>query len=393
MNTIIYLQSAYCECNDAEIHGVFRWARRAKWSVRVIPYAEAAASRLQERRGKAGVPSLCKLIDFWRPAGAIVDCGAAVGLLEPSDFGALPVVFLDCSTPIGGVAVRSDGGKIGESAVQELLSLGFRNYAFVPWIRPLGWSRERGDVFVGGIRANGLPCHCFSWNGESTEVEMLRSLTDWLGKLPRPVGVFAANDYIASLVVSCAGSLRLHLPDDMAVLGVDNDIRICELSHPTISSVSPDFEGAGYMAAQLLDGMIRHPGTRPKDAFFGVDRIVRRESTRLLVRKDRRIETVLDFIHKSAHEGITPTAVAARMGCSRRLLEMRFREMTGHTMLDEIRAVRMERAKRMLAQSDVSIEDVARLCGYEDSGTFRRAFTQEVGASPSFYRKHGEKRP
>ena len=390
MRTIVYFQSAYCECNDAEIHGVFRWARKAQWNVQVIPYAEAAASRLQTKQDERGVPPVGKLVDFWRPEGAIVDCGAAVGLLKPADFGTLPVVFLDCSTRIDGVAVRSDSGAIGESAARELLSLGFPNYAFVPWIEPLGWSRERGDVFVGCVRLNSLPCHCFSWNAKTkSEVSMRRQLTDWLGKLPLPVAVFAANDYLASLLVSSARSLQLRLPDDVAVLGVDNDARICELSSPTISSVCPDFEGAGYRAATLLEEMIRNPGARPKDVYFGVERIVRRESTRRTLRSDHRVDPVVDYIRKSAHEGITPASVAARMGCSRRLLEMRFREMTGHTILDEIRAARTERAKRILSTTDSSIEDVARECGYEDVGTFRRAFARETGVTPLNYRKHG----
>ena len=116
METVIYFQSAYCESNDAEVHGVQRWAQQAKWNVRVIPYAEAAASRLQSRVDRMKPPPIAKLIDFWHPIGAIVDCGAAVGLLKPSDFGRLPVVFLDCPAIKGGVCVRSDSRAIGESA-------------------------------------------------------------------------------------------------------------------------------------------------------------------------------------------------------------------------------------------------------------------------------------
>ena len=392
MRTIVYFQSAYCECNDAEIHGVFRWARKAQWNVQVIPYAEAAASRLQTSQDERGVPPVGKLVDFWRPEGAIVDCGAAVGLLKPADFGTLPVVFLDCSTRIDGVAVRSDSGAIGENAARELLSLGFPNYAFVPWLEPLGWSLERGDVFIGCVRLNSLPCHCFSWNAKpKSEVAMRRQLTDWLKKLPLPVAVFAANDYLASLLVSSARSLQLRIPDDVAVLGVDNDARICELSSPMISSVCPDFEGAGYRAASLLEEMICHPDVRPKDVYFGVERIVRRESTRQMKRSDRRFEEALAFIRSAAPEELSPAVVASRMGCSRRLLEMRFRELTGHTLLEEIRSVRIERAKRILSSTDESMDDVARECGYGDVSTFRRAFVRETGGTPLRYRKRTER--
>ena len=382
METVIYFQSAYCESNDAEVHGVQRWAQQAKWNVRVIPYAEAAASRLQSRVDRMKPPPIAKLIDFWHPIGAIVDCGAAVGLLKPSDFGWLPVVFLDSPAIKGGVCVRSDSRAIGESAARELLSLGFSTYAYVPWFRQMAWSRERGKAFAEIVQMNGCAFHAFDWRKAKSDVEMRRRLSVWLEAVPRPVGVFAANDYVASLVESCAIALKIRIPEDVAILGVDNDVRICTYARPTLSSVNPDFEVAGWCAASLLDQMIRNPELRPSDAFFGVESIVRRESTRIRPHHDDRIESVLTLIRNSAHEGLTPAGIAKQIGCSRRLLELRFKEMTGSTLLKEIRSVRIELARRLLTRSSLSYEEVSQQCGYTSVVTFRRAFMTETGISP-----------
>ena len=381
MKTILYFQSSCCENNDALLRGVSRWAHKAKWNVQVVPYAKAAASR-QLDDDDSVKPPINELVDFWHPKGAIVECGSAAGLLTAKDFAALPVVFLDCSGDVGAPAVRSDARDIAECAAHELLALDFADYAYAPWLEPLAWSVERGDVFEAYVRRNGLACHRLDWGDDRSEMALRKRLADWLGALPRPVGVFAANDYVASLVVSCAQALRLRVPDDVAVLGVDNDLRICDYAQPPISSLAPDYEGAGETAAALLDRRMRNPDAKIADALFGVGRIVRRESTRLVRRRDKRIEKVLALIRTEAQTGLSPSDLARRLNCSRRLLEMRFREATGRTLLAEIRATRIECAKQLMERNDMRLSEVAHRCGYQSECAFRRAFKQETGHSP-----------
>ena len=204
MKTILYFQSSCCENNDALLRGVSRWARRAKWDVQIIPYAKAAASRQLDEKTGSAKPPIRELVDFWKPRGAIVECGSAVGLLTASDFAPLPVVFLDCSADVGAPAVRSDGREIAERAAAELFSLGFANYAYVPWFEPLAWSVARGDVFAACIRRSGGTVSRLDWGDDASEMALRRRFMDWIRSQPRPVGVFAANDYIASLVISGA---------------------------------------------------------------------------------------------------------------------------------------------------------------------------------------------
>ena len=382
MKTILYFQSSCCENNDALLRGVSRWAHKAKWNVQVVPYAKAAASRQLDGDGGAAKPPIDELVGFWHPQGAVVECGSAVGLLTADDFAALPVVFLDCSGDVGAPAVRSDARDIAECAAHELLALDFADYAYAPWLEPLAWSIERGDVFEAYVRRNGLACHRLDWDGDRSEMALRKRLAEWMDALPRPVGVFAANDYVASLVVSCAQALRLRVPDDVAVLGVDNDLRICDYAQPTISSLAPDYEGAGETAAALLDRRMRNPDAKIADALFGVGRIVRRESTRLVRRRDKRIEKVLALIRTESQTGLSPSDLARRLNCSRRLLEMRFREATGRTLLAEIRATRIECAKQLMERNDMRLSEVAHHCGYQSECAFRRAFKQETGHSP-----------
>ena len=387
MKTILYFQSSCCENNDALLRGVCRLSHKSKWNVQVIPYAKAAASRQLDVADGRVMPAVGELVEFWKPRGAIVECGSAVGLLTAADFPSLPVVFLDCSYEVGAPAVRSDNSGIAECAVRELLSLGFADYAYVPWLEPLSWSIDRGKVFAERVRAKGRFCHDFAWSGDLSEASLRSQLSDWLRDLPHPVGIFAANDYIASVVVACAKGLRLRVPEDVAVIGVDNDLRICDYAQPPLSSIAPDYERAGETAAALLSRLLRKPGEPVDDAFFGAARVVRRESTRLMRRRGRHVEMVLEIVRSRACDGLSPAEVAAEIGCSRRLLEIRIREATGHTMLDEIRQVRIERAKQLLEHDDLLLDEVAHRCGYRSECAFRRAFKQETGRSPRRLRR------
>lgn len=389
MKTVLYFQSSCCENNDALLRGVVRYAHRAKWSVQVVPYAKAAASRQVDGRGGGDRPQVADLVAFWRPAGAIVDCGSAIGMLTNTDFAPLPAVFLDCSHDAGAPAVRSDGRAVAECAARELLSLGLESFAFAPWFARVAWSRERLEAFGELVRAEGRACHVLDWGDDLSEASVRRRLADWLGSLPRPVGVFAANDYVASLVVAGARAMKMRVPDDVAVVGVDNDLRVCEQSRPTITSVAPSYEGAGAQAAELLERLMRSPRRPPADVLFGVDRIVRRESTLAVRRRDQRVEQAVALVRGEAHAGLTPSDVARQLGCSRRLLEIRFRDTTGQTLLAAIRSARIERARRLLERDGMPLADVARLCGYGSECAFRRAFAQETHSTPRQFQRGG----
>ena len=206
--------------------------------------------------------------------------------------------------------------------------------------------------------------------------------------MPLPCGVFAANDHLASVVLECAARVGIKVPKDMAVIGVDNDKSICEHTSPTLSSIISDFGRGGYMAGELLHNRISHPRRKEPNMRFGVLGVRRRESTFAYSRPaDNRIRDAMEFIRLHACDGISSRDVVERMHCSRRMAEIRFREVMGCSMLDEIRAVRLSCAKELLANTSESVAAIADRCGYSTTESLRRIFLETDGITPFQWRK------
>ena len=388
MKTILFFESAFCQTNQMQQDGARRYARAAGWQLRTIEYGRAA----RDRAGKSGVKGredIRKLVAFWKADGCIVDCGNEPTTLKASDFKGIPVVFLDRHPDTiepGTVCVSSDAGAVASSAAQVLLELGFNDYAYVGWLEPVAWSEEREARFAEVVNLNGKAFHPFPRSPRKVSDRRLHaSLLSWLKSLPRPCGIFAANDYVAQIVLEACAQLRIDVPTEFAMVGVDNEERICENTRPTLTSVLPDNDRAGYMAAELLDGMMR--GDRQGGRTFGVLTVVRRQSTCRYRRSDMRVLVAVESIRRKACEGLTARAVIAEMGCSRRLAEMRFREVTGHSILDEITDVRLTHARMLLRDPRKTVEMVASSCGYNSPVALRKAFLSHTGETLSAWRE------
>ena len=195
---------------------------------------------------------------------------------------------------------------------------------------------------------------------------------------------------MASLVLSCAEREAIDVPNELAVIGVDNDLKICERSNPTLTSILLDHERAGYLAAQLLNEKMVNPRRKVKGTTFGPVCICHRRSTFAYSRKDDRVAVALKLIRRNACDGLKAKDVILEMGCSRRLAELRFRETTGRSILEEILAVRIERAKHLLEHSSKSIAEVAKSCGYGSANALRKVFADETGKNPLAWRKRAE---
>ena len=212
-------------------------------------------------------------------------------------------------------------------------------------------------------------------------------MADCVARLPPKCAVFAVNDNTAAEVVVACAKVGRRIPSDMTLLGVDNLEKVCEKSSPSLSSIQVDFELAGYHAAKLLDEKI-DSGTvaRPLIA-FGPMLTVRRESTRGFGRREPRILSAIEMIRREACNGLTAADVTAQFAGSRRLVELRFRETLGHSILDEIQNVRMEKVQFLLAKTDTPIGAIAGLCGYRSDIALRKAFRLLTGKSLADWRK------
>ena len=178
-------------------------------------------------------------------------------------------------------------------------------------------------------------------------------------------------------------ALDIKIPTELAVLGIDNDETLCEHVSPTLSSIRPNFEAAGFLAARLLGERLacRGPFTDDAQRFFAAEDVVRRQSTRRLPRANAAVSKAVEIVRLRACDGLKPRDVFAELGCSRRLAELRFRELTGRSVQEEILHVRLERVKELLARPGVPLESIAVRCGWKSSAQLRVFFKSVEGQS------------
>ena len=333
------------------------------------------------------------LIDLWHPHGAIVESAADAQRFPSSLFGGIPVVYLDAHHSdiarmdgrIG--CVEHDPNATARIAAKELLSGDCASYAFVPNFFAVPWSRERENAFKETLALHGKTMLSFQFSRKTEDMARWhRDLCDFLKRLPRPCGVFAACDYVGESVLVACAELGLSVPEDVSVVGVDNYDMVCENTTPTLSSVALDFTGAGRMSVELLEELVHSRTNAFRIRTFGVLGLVRRASSIRLRRNDPEVSKALESIRKKACEGLDAKQALSCMKCSRRLAEKRFRLATGHSPLEEIQSRRIDRACELLASTDSSVEAVANMCGYGSAVFLQKLFRRRLGLTPSEWR-------
>jgi len=352
-----------------------------RWQLHTVEYG--IADEMLKSNALAKVPDIPELVRLWKPHGVIVECSGRRPQLPLEQFGKIPVVLLDCPSKLSvgkAVCVSPDDRSIVREAARELLSLGLSSYAYLPYPAQTAWSVQRGREFERLAKANGRTVvRLDAVQGVSDAGERVRSITCQLERLTKPTGIFAVNDEMARLVVSACGVAGLSVPDDVAVIGVDNDIRLCELDSVSISSVAVDFSELGRTAAQLLDEAMtylrRHRGSVELTAV----RLVRRSSTSRLKCADAHVRHALEVIRRHACQGLSPADVAREMGYSRRFADARFVATLGHTLQEEIHAVRLAKVKELLSKPGVVLSAIPDLCGYGSMSDLCRDFKKRTG--------------
>jgi len=279
--------------------------------------------------------------------------------------------------------IQNDAASVGIMAADFFLKKGFKNFAYVGEVLDRLWSRGRGQGFADQLSKAGFSCHIYppltrteinDWAVEQAK------LTRWLAGLPKPVALFAAMDIRARQVLDTCLINDIKVPDDIAILGVDNDEQLCLGSFPTLSSIECDMGQCGFMAAQLLDEQMRGKLKRKTVLTYGVKRIAVRQSTHAAQPvEDRLVARALEFIQLNACEGINVTDVVTYLKVSRRLAEIRFRKTCGHSILDEIQSVRLERVKRLVAETNFPIREITDRSGYQTDDHLRRIFKRHFG--------------
>jgi LacI family transcriptional regulator len=211
-------------------------------------------------------------------------------------------------------------------------------------------------------------------------------LARWISKLPTPIGLFACDDDRGREVLEACKMAGLHVPDDVAVVGVDNDEVFCELADPPLSSVALNAETAGYRAAALLDAMMHGRVRQRQQIVVEALGVITRRSTDIVAVEDDDVAGALQFIRRQQGRDISVDRVAEEVAMSRRSLEKRFRDTIGRTVLEEIQLMRLNRAKRLLLETTYPISKVAEIAGFGSAGYFIQFFQKHVGKTPRKYR-------
>jgi LacI family transcriptional regulator len=317
----------------------------------------------------------------------------------------IPVVDLRGSFAIAGIErFDTDPVQCARLAAEHLLGRGFRSLAYCGF-DGVDFSDQRGSAFESILHERGMTCARFSPTTdhhagtlihESRGEFDIEPIARWLRSLPRPVGIFACNDIRARQIIAACSAASLAVPDEVAVVGVDNDEVLCELSETPLSSIEPDTYRIGYEGAARLDEMMQtRPTTRPESTppatLIEPRRLVVRRSSDAIAVDDPDLAAALRVIRDRATEGINVSHVLESVTVSRATLERRFQDVLGTTPKKEIDRLRLLRARQLLHETTYPLDRIATMSGFGSAAHLSVVFKQTVGLSPGAFRqqRHG----
>lgn len=366
----------------ALLRGIVQYARlHGPWSFYLTP---GDFEQMLPRMQSWGGTGIIARIETPRVARAILESGLPAIALDLTEAQLRP------SHPLSRLGeVASDSRGAARLATEHLLDCGLRHLAFVGLTGRV-WSDRREAAFVDRVREAGLEPHVYrpprspddrAWEREQPV------LARWLRRLPRPAGVLACNDDRGREVLEACRAAGLRVPEDLAVVGVDNDELLCELADPPLSSVALNAEAGGYRVAALLDQMMRGKVRTPGRLVVEPLGVVTRRSTDIRALDDPVVAEALRFLHDHAAEPIGVEDLVARLLVSRRSLEIRFRRLVGRTPHEELQRVRLERVRRLLLETDLPLPRIATAAGYGTATHLARVFHRTYGSTPARYRR------
>jgi LacI family transcriptional regulator len=300
----------------------------------------------------------------------------------------VPAVNMSSRFPEADLAhVSNDGASIARMAIEHFIERGFGNFAYCELTDASGYRR---NCWEQELATRGLAGHVFKVTAAQCDDWILgrdrRRLEDWLRKLPKPVGILAHNDLRGRHLVDACRRLEIAMPDEVAVLGVDNELPHCEMCNPPLSSIVTDSERIGFEAAALLQQLM--DGKRPNAMriFIPSLGIAVRQSSDVTATADIQVAKAVRYIREHAFEGIDVGDVVREVMISRTALDKRFLKALGHSPHEEIRRVRLKRSRELLSESDLTIEAIAERCGFRHGEYLGAVFLQEFGQTPGDFR-------
>ena len=380
-----------------QLHGPWMFYRPNEYPEVPWPASESVGGSLQGQEYlSAGSGDLLPRLRRWGATGVIgriLNAQTARKILACG----LPAIGIDLprskAVRKGALAkiseIRTDSHQAGCLAAEHFLDRGFRHFAFCGYAGR-DWSNRRQEGYCRRLQEAGYACEVYrsvhlkrllSWEEEQPRV------VAWLKTLPTPAGVMACNDDRGRQVLEASLLAGLAVPDDVAVLGADDDHLICNLSNPPLSSVVFNLEQAGYRAAELLEGLMAGKIRGPQEIVVEPLRVVARRSTDVIAVEDPHVARSLRFIRDQVRQPIGVGDVVAVAGISRRGLEIRFRRALGRSIRSEIQRVRLASARQLLCETNLPAQRIAELAGFSSLPYLSNVFHREVGLTLAEYRR------
>ena len=365
--------------------GIVEYSRRKKqWIVRRMP---------PEYKAQIGIPGVIRVAKEW-------EIDAVIGQFEPTDDSGL---FAEN----GIIAIAQDYKKkfttipnvtgdylgTGRMAARFFLDRGFRNFGFFGF-NDVCWSDERCDGFRREIESAGFGDSFYAYRMQ--EIDMVwyyqrNRLREWLRMIPKPIAIMACDDNQGSNLIEACHGIGIEIPSDVSVMGVDNDETLCSLGSTTLSSIQVDIEEGGRKTAALVERLVADPSAPVEDVVLKPVKIVGRMSTAAFATDDQQILKALLFIHKNAPKKISVSDVMTEAALSRRLLERRFKSVTGKTLYEYITDQKLKYFAEQLQDTDEQVINIALSMGENDTKSISRRFKQLYGCTPVEWREKQRK--
>ena len=303
----------------------------------------------------------------------------------------LPVVDVLGVLPEAGFPiVHVDDTAIAAAAADHLYERGFRKFAFFG-IRKENWSERRRDALSENLRNRGCCLEVYEAAREELRSIAWENLEDtfaqWIADLPKPIGVVVCSDQRGPDFLEACRRAGVAVPDDVAVVGVDNDEPLCEVSQPPLSSVWPDHQAVGQRAAELLDALMRGESAPAAPVLIPPRSVVVRRSTDVLAIADPNVAKAMRVIRERGTEDISVDEIVRESGVSRSVLQRRFRAVLGTTIHAEILNCRLQRACHLLVETDLCLMEIGEVAGFKHQEYMGAVFKSRLKVTPGQYRK------
>jgi LacI family transcriptional regulator len=381
MAKIILMTDFSEEYSKSLLRGVAQYAKeKNSWVFCMMP---------SSYRETAGIKGILKWAKEWGADGMIGQFYNESDALQISKAG-ITVIAQDFKERFKKVPnISGDYFQTGKLAAEYFIKKGFQHFAFYGFSN-IVWSRERAEGFETTLKLKKFSVHYFE--NKKTQAQELwyykaSPLSKWLKQLPKPVAIMTCDDNQGQYITQACRFAGLRIPEEVAVLGVDNDEMICNLSDPPLSSIKLGAEKGGYDAAALLDKMIKKKFKKPVNILVKPIQIVTRNSTDIYATPDEHVATTLRYIHQNIDSSLSVNQILKEVPLSRRSLEKRFQQITGSPVYKYIYNLRVEKFAQKLIETDKSIFEIALDLGFNDSKNISRTFKKIKGYTPRAYRK------